>query len=310
MGKIRGDKDMKKTFCACVIGLVFLLTVSQVNASGYINTIRILENQKIIKGGSSVYSIDLTGTQLTIKSGMNALQTIAEELSNVNPLDAIFSIQFEGATPWYAPSSGATIPVISYAVSNILPTGLTSDDLDTLVNGSTLTERIEFIPIMPTNIAYDTGTSKFQHFFAIEPGKYLFIKTDNTSGITDFKMTYDLMMSKVESRKHLLYPMKLAESGITVTTTTGTSTFISGSILAVPDGARYAEFQVMSGGSVYWTTDGSTTPSRTGNGTGFNTNLTSTIYLTSRDEIKNFKLVCGASTTCLRYTIWNHDRFK
>lgn len=262
----RGDK-MKKimvlmAFIVCVFCL--FLNGTSVAATFYTDTIRIANDQKVVAGGTSVYMIDMESTQPEQEMGMNVLKTIASELAYVNPLDAnFFSFQFSSATPYSTALTGATIPMISYAVSNYIPSGLTGLEVGTLFDGKTITEKIEFTPITLKNTAHDSGISKYQHTASIKSGRYHFIKIDNTEGPRDFRMDFEIKLHKSGDQPQSIL---ISEGTFTMPVGgSGVSQFTAASIIAFPDGVGVLYAELVSGTSCYYTTSGTAPTAGTGN---------------------------------------------
>lgn len=217
------------------IGLLVLLLLMVCGTAwaGYISPVHMMENLQIVQGGSSVFCLDMT----------MGVYSDAE----------IFDIQYSSATPYFHAYSGATLPVFRWATSNHLPVGLSEADIGKK-NGFTSTklqEVLEWTPIIPNDIAHDSGTSRYGWPFKPETRRYLFLKADNASGVTAFKITVDLGMMK-----HGKGPDGIWISGATYTvhSTSGTST------LTVPDGARKATLMPRTNG-IYYTFDSTETPS-------------------------------------------------
>lgn len=98
------------------------------------------------------------------------------------------------------------------------------------------------------------------------------------------------------------FTMPLRPAGSSATAETGTSVFTSTSIAAWPKGVRYAEFQVISGSSAYYTVDGVTGVTNAGVGTGTPLLVSNTISMT-REEARRSRWCPGATATTIWYRL-------
>jgi hypothetical protein len=165
----------------------------------------------------------------------------------------------------------------------------------------------EMVPITP--VLAINGATKYGIPFVLEPMaeyRFYFISCGATP-YDQAKGTVEIGLPGVGFDSRAAFAISVV-SGATIDTT-GVSTFTAGSMGAIPDGCRYVEVMAISGGSVYYTIDGLTTPQRTGAGVGFYANVGQAIPLT-RYAAQNFKLVCGATTTKLHWVFYNRDPWK
>jgi len=184
----------------------------------YVAPDKVFDETMIARGGASVYMIDMS-------MGKN---------SNVE----IFSIQNIKATPYPTNSlSGETIPQLSFGTSVRLPAGISDADVGKRFTSTRIGEVIEFTPITPTNIIYDSGMSRHVYTFKVDPSKYLFIKANNT-GTSNFLLSTIMGMSRTGKDPE---PVFLKLLTFNLTSTTGTSIFSNGdsSGVTVPAGTRY-----------------------------------------------------------------------
>lgn len=222
---------------AVVLFLLLMPFIARAEVEGQ-KAVEFLSDSHIYKGGTSVFAVDLTERHWADAKG--------------------FSVGLSAATPFYVPTSGATVPPIGWAVTNHLPGGLGESDLFTLFDGGKITEGLEWTPLMSSGIDHVSGVSRILWPFVPDPGQYLFLRVDNRGGVTDFLMTAWLGQSKV---LQVYRPIEVVPSVVLNMPANGTGV----STVTVPPGTRYTEFS-LSGSSRYYTTDGLTTPSVSGTG--------------------------------------------
>ena len=248
-----------------VFFMVFFLGMVGFASAQFISPIRILNNYRVIVGGTSIYAIDLTKTDYAEAQ--------------------VFSIQFDKATPWFAGYSGATIPVMEWATSNHLPPGLNDTNMNALITGTSsylIQENLEWVPIMPNSIAHDSGVSRFQWAWQIENGKYMFVRANNRSGVTDFRLTVDMGMGKFGYTPNAV-PIVSTTTTYTVHSTSGASSF------SVPQGTRRATVMPITNG-IRYTLDGTSPNSSSKQATA------GSLLTLSGQEARVFKF-CGDNTS-------------
>lgn len=243
---------MKKLTSIVIFSVIFIFAFFKISEAKYITPIKIFDNLQVIKGGASVFCLDLTGTQY-------------DEAE-------VFSIQMSDATPYYAAYSGATIPFINWSTSNILPPGVNGGDVDRSAFTSTYIHySLGWSNAFPYGMAHDSGNTRFVYTFYPDGGRFLFLRVDNTEGVTDFKVTSYLGMKKKTSN---VYSINVGSLIGTITATTGVSTIYSGISRygnsagetigstddygnTLPEWAQYGELEVISqsGNSLFYTVD-------------------------------------------------------
>jgi hypothetical protein len=221
-----------KRMIILAMAMAILLFTGQAFAVGPIN---LMTNNVVAKGGASVFVVDLT------KLGMDEVQSLSAQYSGVTSANVYYS--------------GATQPVIKWGTSDHLPIGMSIESVQTAAFTSTLIgEGIEWTPVMPNNIGYTSGASRTPWPFVVEPAKYLLVKVDNSEGVTNFRVSADLVMSNqhnYEPPTTWLATLTFGPLGVA-----GTSVFSSGDSYGVyvPDGARYALIKSADSGNSLWIT--------------------------------------------------------
>jgi len=195
--------------------VAFFLMAGTAFAEGVASPVAIFSNTQVVKGGTSVYALDMTKGEFAEAQ--------------------IWNVQYALATPYYTAFSGATVPPIKWAISNYMPAGLSENDINKAFTGTKLREQFEWNQVIPSNIVHTAGATRYIWQFKPEAGKYMFLKADN-NGVTDFRLTAYLGMAKFGSVPSL----KLATLTFNLTSTTGTSSFAGTDSdgYSIPEGTR------------------------------------------------------------------------
>lgn len=170
---------------------------------------------------------------------------------------------------------------------------------------------LEIVPLV-TNLAI-SGSSAYGIPVEIPPGTehaQFFFGSSGVTNYGNFKASLIVGLQGTDWKP----PQAFVIASATLTMTggqTGVSTIpqmFTGSVL--PQGTQYVTVQVQSGGSIYWTADGLTTPVSTGAApVGTNVALGSSIETTAT-AARNTWIDVGATTTTLHAQAWSRDPWK
>lgn len=202
---------MKKYVCVLAL---FLMCAS---AHAGPSQVKWLDSQVIRQGGSSVFAVDMRGTDYENFAG--------------------YSVQLSGITAYYAAYSGATYTV-SHAVVTYLPTGLTESELGTVQDGASITGTVRWVPIFYQEAHDGTGID-WPRCFTPDAGRYLLLKVDNTSGATDLQGSAYFIGNKRDCVDPIPIGHETEAFG-----TTGTTNFTTA--FTIPDGCKCVEIQFTS----------------------------------------------------------------
>ena len=261
-----------------LVALIVFLGSSMARADGgRIYVLNLSIDDHVYTNGSSPYAgVSPFGIGYPNILGLPTSGTYID-VAKLKPGSAVFNFQLTGVVPYYATTiTGVTVEV-TYRSSN---DGTTWSSATRILSGTYSTYLNEVVTWIP------------------EPAPYYKIEL---SGETEFQSATAMVACGLDTAKVL--PIVVKEGTFTMpATATGVSQFIVGSIGVLPDGVNYGEFEVLSGTSAYYTTNGDTPAAATA----FRLYMATTLSL-SKEEARSVKWIPGATDTVIRYKLLNRE---